>query len=122
VVELDGSGPPAPADDADVAVNRAPASSPAAQHAVLSCMAAGLLVVSAPLPSMAWLEPDIDFVSAGLDERFDEALETLRREPEAFHRQRLGGRLKADWMRASSVWARVIGDLRRDLAAFGSDR
>jgi len=122
VVELDGSGPPGPGDDADVAVNRAPASSPVAEHAILTCMAAGRLVVSAPLPSMAWLEPDIDFVSAARDERFEEALETLRREPAAFHRQRLGGRLKAEWMRASSVWARVIGDLRRDLSAFGSDR
>jgi hypothetical protein len=122
VVELDGSLPPGPADDADVAVSRAPASSPAAEHAVLTSMAAGLLVVSAPLPSMAWLEPDIDYVSAGRDERFAEALETLRHEPAAFHRQRLGGRLKAEWMRASSVWARVIGDLRRDLSAFGSDR
>ena len=88
-------------------------------HAVHTCMAAGLLVLSVPLPSMPWLEPDIDFVAADRDERFAEALETLQREPAAFHRQRLGGRLKAEWMRASSVWARVVGDLRRDVSAFG---
>jgi len=121
-VELDAGGPPGWADRADVAVNRAPALGPAGQHAVLTCMAAGLLVLSAPLPSMPWLEPDIDFVAADGDERFAEALETLRREPAAFHRQRLGGRLKAEWMRASSAWARVIGDLSRDVSAFGADR
>jgi hypothetical protein len=118
-LELDGSGPPGPLDQADVAVIRAPAAGPAAMHAVHTCMAAGLLVLSVPLPSMPWLEPDIDFVAADRDERFAEALETLQREPAAFHRQRLGGRLKAEWMRASSVWARVVGDLRRDVSAFG---
>jgi hypothetical protein len=85
-------------------------------------MAAGLLVLSAPLPWMPWLEPDIDFVAAAGEARLAEALETLRRDPAAFHRQRLGGRLKAEWMRASSVWARVVGDLRRDVSAFGRGR
>ena len=122
VIDLDGSESPVELDRADVAVRRGPEGGPAGRHAVLRCMAAGVLVVSAPLPSMPWLEPDIDFVAADRDERFAEALETLRREPAAFHRQRLGGRLKAEWMRASSVWARVVGDLRRDLSAFGSNR
>jgi hypothetical protein len=120
--ELDGSGLTGRLDQADVAVNRAPGAGPEAQYAVHACMAAGLLVLSAPLPWMPWLEPDIDFVAADGEERFGEALETLRREPAAFHRQRLGGRLKAEWMRASSVWVRVIGDLRRDVSAFGPGR
>jgi hypothetical protein len=121
-LELDGGELTGRLDQADVAVNRAPGAGPAAQHTVHTCMAAGLLMLSAPLPWMPWLEPDIDFVEADRDERFAEALETLRRDPAAFHRQRLGGRLKADWMRASSVWARVIGDLRRDVSAFGPGR
>jgi hypothetical protein len=122
VVEVGPSAPRGRPADADVAVNRGSEAGAAAQHAVLTCMAAGMLVLSAPLPSMPWLEPEIDYVAADREERFAEALETLRREPAAFHRQRLGGRLKAEWMRASSVWERVIGDLRRDVAAFGRGR
>ena len=121
-LELDGSAAPGPLDGADVAINRVHEPGPAATHAVHMCMAAGLLVLSVPLASMPWLEPDIDFVAADRDERFGEALDTLGRDPAAFHRQRLAGRQKAEWLRASSVWARLVGDLRRDVSAFGRGR
>jgi hypothetical protein len=105
-----------------VAVSRTSAAVPDTDHGVLTCMAAGLLVVSAPLPSLPWLEPDIDFVEADGAERVARALDTLREDPSAFHRQRLGGRLKAERMRASSVWARLVQDLRRDVSVFGRTR
>jgi hypothetical protein len=122
VVEVEASVEPERLDHADVAVSRTSAAAPDTDHAVLTCMAAGLLVVSAPLPSLPWLEPDIDFVEAGGAERVARALDTLREDPSAFHRQRLGGRLKAERMRASSVWARLVQDLRRDVSVFGRAR
>jgi hypothetical protein len=122
VVEVEASVEPERLDGADVAVSRTSAAVPDTDHAVLTCMAAGLLVVSAPLPSLPWLEPDIDFVEADGAERVARALDTLREDPSAFHRQRLGGRLKAERMRASSVWARLVQDLRRDVSVFGRTR
>jgi hypothetical protein len=122
VVELDATLEPERLDAADVAVSRASEAVPETDHAVLTCMAAGLLVVSSPLRSLPWLEPDIDFVEADREERVAEALRALREDPSAFHRQRLGGRLKAERMRASSVWARIVQDLRRDVSAFGRTR
>jgi hypothetical protein len=106
-------------DGADVAVNIGGEHRPASEHTVLVCMAAGLLILSEPLSSIPGLEPDVDFVSIEGERQLLEMLETLRHEPAAFHRQRLGGRMKAERMRASSVWSRVFGDLGRDLAAFG---
>jgi hypothetical protein len=122
VVEVEASVEPERLDAADVAVSRASEELPETDHAVLTCMAAGLLVVSSPLRMLPWLEPDIDFVEADREERVAEALRVLRQDPSAFHRQRLGGRLKAERMRASSVWARLVEDLRRDVSAFGRGR
>jgi hypothetical protein len=122
VLEVDARLEPERLDDGDVAVCRPGQAAPETDHAVLACMAAGLLLVSPPLLSLPWLEPDIDFVEAAGTERVAEALEALREDPSAFHRQRLGGRLKAERMRASSVWARLVVDLRRDVSAFGRGR
>ena len=122
VVELDTSPEPERLAGGDVAVRSAGAAVPETAHAILTCMAAGLLVVSSPIPSLPWLEPDIDFVETDGEERVAETLDTLRKDPSAFHRQRLGGRLKAERMRASSVWSRLVADLGRDVAAFGRGR
>ena len=122
VVEIGATQEPSALDGADVAVNRESEPGPATDHAILACLAAGLLLVSPPLPSLPWLEPDIDFVEATGDERVADVLSTLREAPSVFHRQRLGGRLKAERMRASSVWARLVEDLRRDVSAFGRSR
>ena len=122
VVDVGSRLEPERLDDADVAVSRTSEASPDADHAILACMAAGLLLASAPLPSLPWLEPDIDFVDAAGEERVAEVLDILREDPSAFHRQRLGGRLKAERMRASNVWARLVQDLRRDVSAFGRGR
>jgi hypothetical protein len=122
VLDVDAALEPQQLHKADVAVHRTSDTGPEMDHAVLGCMSAGLLVVSGPLPSLPWLEPDIDFVEAGSDARITHALGVLREDPAAFHRQRLGGRLKAERMRASSVWSRLVGDLGRDVGAFGRGR
>ena len=119
VVELDPTLEPERLHDAHVGVSRTGGGAPGLDHAIHTCLAAGVLLVSPPLLSLPWLEPDIDFVEADSEERVAEVLESLREDPSAFHRQRLGGRLKAERMRASSVWARLVQDLRRDVSAFG---
>ena len=102
----------------DVAVNLEQDDLPSFEHLLLVCIAGGLLVLSAPLGSTAGLEPDIDYVVIEED-RADETLEALMREPNAFRRQWLGGRMKAERWRASSAWSRLVFDLGRDIAAFG---
>jgi hypothetical protein len=85
-------------------------------------LAAGHLVISEPLRPLHGLEPGIDFVEADTPGWIGRTLEVLRRYPGAYHAQRVRGRLKAEGFRASRVYPRLVGDLYRDLAAFGTQR
>lgn len=85
-------------------------------------LAAGNLVLSEPLSPAHGLEPNIDFVEVGSPAALEAALHHLHNYPRIYERIRLRGRRKAEAFRASRVWPRLIGDLFRDLAAFGSER
>jgi hypothetical protein len=95
---------------------------PTFENRVPMHLAAGHLVVSEPLSPLHGLEPGIDFLEAATPDQLTMILGQLDRFPGLHHRVRLRGRRKAEQFRASRVYARLIEDLRRDLAAFGSVR
>jgi hypothetical protein len=95
---------------------------PTFENRVPMHLAAGHLVVSEPLSPLHGLEPGIDFLEAATPDQLTLILGQLARFPGLHQRVRLRGRRKAEHFRASRVYARLIADLHRDLAAFGSIR
>jgi hypothetical protein len=85
-------------------------------------LAAGHLVISEPLSPTHGLEHGVDYVPVGTADGLAYAIERLHRFPNLWHRVRVRGRQKAELFRASRVWPRLVDDLMRDLAAFGSAR
>ncbi len=70
----------------------------------------------------AGLEPGLDFLEVTTAKELTRVLGALNDVPELHRRVRLRGRRKAEQFRASSVYERLLGDLERDLTAFGSPR
>jgi hypothetical protein len=105
-----------------VAVNLHEDDQPAFEHRVAMHLAAGHLLISEPLRPLRGLEPGLDFLELRSPRELTTMLGALRDVPELHHRVRLRGRRKAEQFRASAVYARLLGDLERDLAAFGSPR
>jgi hypothetical protein len=91
-------------------------------HRVLLHLAAGHLLLSAPLDVTFGLEPDIDFVQIPDPSALDHRMHQLAHRPDAYDRVRIRGRAKAEQYRASRVWPALIADLFDDLGAFGTDR
>src|SRR5436190_1844222 len=52
----------------------------------------------------------------------DRLYATVTRHPDAYHRVRVRGRMKAEQYRASRVWPHLVADCFADLAAFGTTR
>ncbi len=82
-------------------------------------LAAGQLLLSEPLSPAHGLERDIDYLQFDSPEGLVWILDRMGRFPEMHQRVRARGRLKAEQFRASRLFARVLYDLHRDLAAFG---
>jgi len=82
-------------------------------------LAAGQLLLSAPLSLEHGLERNIDYLQFDSAEGLVSVLDRLARFPEMHQRIRVRGRLKAENYRASRLFARVCHDLLADLAAFG---
>ncbi|HXB16054.1 MAG TPA: hypothetical protein VNV44_09970 [Solirubrobacteraceae bacterium] len=82
-------------------------------------LAAGQLLVSQPLGPAHGLERGIDYVQFHAAEELVWILDRLRRFPEMHQRERVRGRMKAEWFRASRLFERIAGDLLADIAAFG---
>jgi hypothetical protein len=115
---LDG----APDSGATVAINlsgRGPSSyTPlAALH-----LAAGRLLLSERIDPGFGLEAGTDYVEIRDADELDLRLHQLIQRPETYDRIRIQGHRKSRRLRASLLWPRVLGDLWRDLAAFGTER
>ena len=82
-------------------------------------LAAGHLLLAEPLAPAHGLELDIDYLKIESPDALAHVLERLRRFPEMYQRVRVRGRLKAEYFRASRVFARIVHDLLLDVAAFG---
>ncbi len=105
-----------------VAINVHDSDRLAFEHRVPMHLAAGHLLVSERLSPLRGLEPGLDFLELPGPNDLLQILGPLREFPELHHRVRLRGRRKAEHFRASAVYARLLGDLQRDIAAFGSHR
>jgi len=106
----------------DVAVNLHNEPYPSFENRVCLHLAAGQLVVSETLSPTHGLEPDIDYVEIEDPWQLLGVLRTAVRFPRAYERVRARGRRKAEAFRASHVYPRLVGDLLRDLRAFGAGR
>ncbi len=91
-------------------------------HEAAMHLAAGQLLLAAAGRPAFGLERNIDYLPIGSAEELVLVLERLGRFPEMHHRLRVRGRLKAEQFRASRIFGRVVDDLLRDLAVFGSAR
>jgi hypothetical protein len=85
-------------------------------------LAAGHLVISEALSPSHGLEPGIDYIEVENGAALARVLASVSRFPNSFHRIRVCGRRKAEAFRASRVYPRLIADLLRDIAIFGTDR
>ena len=106
----------------EIAVNLHNEPYPSFENRVCLHLAAGQLVVSETLSPTHGLEPDIDYVEIEDPWQLLGVLRTAVRFPRAYERVRARGRRKAEAFRASHVYPRLVGDLLRDLRAFGTGR
>jgi hypothetical protein len=81
-------------------------------------LAAGHLLVTEPLVPTRGLEPGLDHLTVHEPDQLIHVLHQLRRRPRAFALVRMRGRHRAEELRASRVWPRLLADLRADVAAF----
>jgi len=103
----------------DVAINLHGEPYPSFENRVCLHLAAGHLVLSEPLSPLHGLEPGIDFLELRSPGQLLQAIFGVRAFPDVHDVVRRRGRRKAEQFRASRVWPRVLGDLVRDVAAFG---
>jgi hypothetical protein len=106
----------------DVGINLHAEPYPSFENRVCLHLAAGHLVLSEPLSPAHGLEPGVDFIEVATPAALIEAVVSLRSYPGVFDAVRRRGRRKAQTFRASRVWPRILADLRRDIAAFGTQR
>ena len=105
-----------------VAINLHNEPYPSFENRVCLHLAAGHLVISETLSPTHGLEPGIDYLEIGRPDELLRIARTAVALPDAYHRVRVRGRRKAEDYRASRVWPRLVGDLLRDLTAFGTHR
>jgi hypothetical protein len=105
-----------------VAINLHNEPYPSFENRVCLHLAAGHLVISETLSPTHGLEPGIDYLEVDRPDDLLRIARNLSRFPDAYHRVRVRGRAKAEDYRASRVWPRLVGDLLRDLTAFGTHR
>jgi hypothetical protein len=82
-------------------------------------LAAGHLLITNPLVPPRGLEPGLDHLVIFELDQLLHFLHELRKRPKVFEHVRLRGRLRAEELRASRVWPRLLADLGPDLEAFG---
>ena len=81
-------------------------------------LAAGHLLITEPLRPTRGLEPGLDHLVVQEPDQLMHLLYQCRRRPAAFDYVRRRGRIRAEELRASRVWPRLVADLRADVAAF----
>ena len=103
----------------DVAVDLRGEAYPRLEHRRGLFCAAGLLLVAERGGALHGLRPGLDFVEVGEDWELLEACARIVAEPQAFAPIRRSGRRRAERLRASAFWPRLVHDLLADVAAFG---
>lgn len=106
----------------DIALNVHHSDYPSFENRVLLHLAAGHLVISEPLSPHHGLRPGVDLLEARTPQELRHAIRSVRAVPEGYGPIRQAGRRSAERFRASRVWPRLIADLVRDVACFGSLR
>jgi hypothetical protein len=106
----------------DVALNLHGHPYPSFENRVCLHLAAGHLVISEPLSPLHGLEPGIDFLEVRSPHQLLLAVQRVREGWTTHDAVRRRGRRKAEVFRASRVWPRLVADLARDIAVFGSRR
>jgi hypothetical protein len=106
--------------DLAVNVHREPA--PEFEHRVPLHLAAGHLVVTAPLEPRHGLVPDVDMLVVRSPAELVRCLRSVRAVPQGYDEVRRHGRRSAERFRGSRVWPRLVSDLVRDVRVFGSGR
>ena len=106
----------------DIALNVHHSAYPSFENRVLLHLAAGHLVISEPLSPRHGLQPGVELLEVRTSEELRRTIRSVRAAPEGYDPIRRAGRRSAERFRASHVWPRLIGDLRRDVACFGSLR
>lgn len=97
----------------DVAINLHNERYPNFENRVSLHLAAGNLVISEPLSPRHGLEPSIDYLEVHTPKELYIALEEIRNYPESFAMMRQRGREKAEYFRASRVYAQIVAELVR---------
>ena len=106
----------------DIALNVHHSDYPSFENRVLLHLAAGHLVISEPLSPHHGLRPGVDLLEARTPQELRHAIRSVRAVPAGYGPIRQAGRRSAERFRASRVWPRLIADLVRDVACFGSLR
>jgi hypothetical protein len=105
----------APDDAAIVLILREGEAAPF-EPAAAQALAAGRLLVTAPLEPSFGLEPGIDHLEVRDRSEMFMTVENAVRAPDAYETVRRRGRRKAEWFRASRMVERLAHDLRVELA------
>jgi hypothetical protein len=82
-------------------------------------LAAGHLLIAERLVPPRGLEPGLDHLQVDWPHQLMHVLYQVHKRPEAFEQVRIRGRIRADELRASQIWPRVVHDLLADVRAFG---
>jgi hypothetical protein len=109
-------------DRTDVAVNLHYDRYLSFENRICLHLAAGHLVLSEPLSPTHGLEPGLDYLEVSSPDVLTETIVSLREYPGIWDATRRRGRRKVEQFRASRMWPRILQDLERDLAAFGTQR
>ena len=108
--------------EVDVGLNLHNEPYPSFENRICVYAAAGLLVVTEELSPRHGLEPGIDYVEIRDPAELASVLHDVRRDPRAYRRIRVRGRMKAERFRASRVYPELLWDAFHDIRAFGSPR
>lgn len=82
-------------------------------------LAAGHLLITERLVPPRGLEPGLDHLQVDWPHQLMHVLYQVSKRPQAFEQVRIRGRIRADELRASRIWPRVVHDLLADVRAFG---
>jgi hypothetical protein len=104
-------------DDAAIVLILREGEAAAFEPAAARALAAGRLLVSAPLEPPFGLEPGIDYLEIRDRTEMFMTVENAVRAPDAFTPVRIRGRRKAEWFRASRMVERLAQDLRLESAS-----
>jgi hypothetical protein len=103
-------------NDLDIAVNLHNQEISNFENRVSLHLAQGHLLLSQPLLPMNGLEPDRDFIEFGNPEELANIVSEIYNYPRAHELTRQRGRLKAELFRASTVYEKILRELRTEQA------